>query len=64
MFSFKCLFLTANYLHITVVQINIIAVNCVLCFVIRYQEQARKDISLITQRVHSTLLDLGKVRIF
>lgn len=28
----------------------------------RYQEQARKDIAVVTQRVHRILLDVGKVR--
>ena len=27
----------------------------------RYQEQARKDVAVITQRVQKILLDLGKV---
>ena len=35
---------------------------CVWLHFSRYQEQARKDIAVVTQRVHRILLDVGKVR--
>ena len=35
---------------------------CVWLHFSRYQEQARKDIAVVTQRVHRVLLDVGKVR--
>ena len=35
---------------------------CVWLHFSRYQEQARKDIAVVTQRVHRVLLEVGKVR--